>query len=77
MGPIAILDSDNLIIGRYEGAQEARQALKGLEPGTYHVVRFLNEKVVVAPAEPVVKTTVNLGQTYIRRSPKAAPKAEG
>lgn len=71
-GPIAILDADNKQVGpRYDEAVEARKVLRTLPEGTYHIVRYLNEGIVIRPPKPIEVNMVELGRTYIKRAPKA------
>lgn len=55
-------------VDRAEEATLARKAVRDLPPGTYHVVRFLDEGVQVVPPEPVTTNKVVWGTRHIQRS---------
>ena len=73
-GPVAILDTDFKLVKRYPEASDARKDIRGLAHGTYHIVRFLNEGVVVGPKAAIVTNTVDFGTTFIKRAPSTKPR---
>ena len=73
-GPVAILDTDHKIVKRYPEAMDARKDIRGLTHGTYHIIRFLNEGVVVGPKAAIVTNAVDFGTTFIKRTPSTKPR---
>lgn len=70
MKPVAIVTEDGsgalIVHDRYEDARSAEKALRDLEPGTYHIVRFIQHGVEVAAPEPQ-PNVVKPGTRFVTR----------
>lgn len=70
MKPVAIVEGDFTVVKEFDDASDARQALRHLEPGTYHVVRFIESGVEVQPPPAATTNVVKRGKTFIKRERK-------
>lgn len=67
MRPIAIVDSELQIVKEFDDTRLARQALAGLDPGTYHIVRFIETGIEIEAPPPVTTNVVKRGTGFIHR----------